>query len=118
MKNKLSVLCVAVVLSGCASLSEENPEAYAESLVQAKTVLKSNRAIELYQKYYDLPDNKAFAQSKVSGAVYYVTFSGSKKLAASQALERCNDLLLKRHSEITDKVSCEIVNVNNEWVSE
>lgn len=118
MKNKLSLLCVAVILSGCASTSEKDPEAYAKSLAQAKTVLKSNRAIELYQKYYDLPDNKAFAQSKVSGAVSYVTFSGSKELAASQALERCNDLLLKRHSEITDKVSCKIVNVNNEWISE
>ena len=108
-----------VVLTGCASsLSRKNPVEFAESLAEAKTILKSNRAIEVYQKYYDLPTHKAFAQSKISSVAAYATFRGTKRLAISEALKNCNELLLKRHDEITDKISCEIVNIDNEWVSE
>lgn len=116
MKNKLTVLCVAVVLSGCASLSEKNPEAYAESLAVAKETLKTNTNVDKYKKYYNAPNHKAFALSKVSSAAAYSSNHASKRSAMESALDICNERLLKKQNKITDKVSCEIVNVDNEWI--
>ena len=118
MKIKLCILLTAIALSGCATtFSEENPSAYAESLAQAKVLLKSNKGVEKYEKYYNLSNHKALAQSKVSSAGAYSSNRTSKKFAMESALEICNQRLLKKYSEITDRVSCEIINVDNEWVS-
>ncbi|TEW52442.1 hypothetical protein [Psychromonas algicola] len=118
MKIKLCILLTAIALSGCATtLSEENPSAYAESLAQAKVIFKSKTGAPRYEKYYNFPNHKAWAQSKVSSANSYVTNKTSKEFAIEIAIENCNQLLLKKYSKITDRVSCEIINVDNEWVS-
>jgi hypothetical protein len=115
MKNKVCLLFVVLVLAGCATTDEEN--LYAESLAQAKTILKSNRSVEMYEKYYHKPNHKAFVQSKVNGTSAYATFNTSTEFAIESALERCNDMLRKKYKEITDKVSCEVVNIDNKWIT-
>lgn len=118
MKNNTWVLVTLLALSGCSTaLSEQNPTAYEESLKKAKIILKSNKGVDKYEKYYNSNFHKAFAQSKVNGAGGYSTNKTSKKFAIESALEHCHQRLLKNYDEITDRVSCEIVNVDNEWVT-
>jgi len=118
MKKSALTLVALFTLSGCATtLSEEDPAAYEASLDSAKVILKSNQALNKYKKYYNFPGHKAFAQSKVNGTGGYSVNNTSKEYAIEVALELCHQRLLKRYEEITDSVSCEIVNVDNEWVT-
>jgi len=119
MKNSALILLALLTLSGCVTTrSEKDPAAYEASLNTAKIILKSNQGVERYEKYYDLVSHKAFAQSKVNSAGAYSSGNAKREYAIENALELCNKRLLKRYDEITDKVSCEIVNVDNEWVSQ
>jgi len=119
MKNNIIILVALLTLSGCMTTqSGKDPAAYEASLNTAKRVLKSNRALERYENYYDFPSHKAFAQSKVSAAYSYSSFNAEKEYAIEKALELCHEALLKRYDEITDSVSCEIVNIDNEWVTQ
>lgn len=118
MKKYICVLVAIVSLTACTTTpSDADPLAYKKSLEQAKTILKTNKSVKKYEKYYNLPNSKAFAQSKVNSAAAYATNKTSVKFAMDIALEICHQRLLKKYDAITDRVSCEIVNVDNEWVS-
>ena len=102
-------------MSGCSTqLSEKQPEQYANSLEKAKTLIKSNRGVDKYEKYYNAPSHKAFAQSKINSTGSFATNKTSKEYAIETALEDCNRRLLKKYDAITEKVSCKIINVDNE----
>ena len=117
MKINICMLVAVIFLTGCTTLSEKNPKHYEESLKKAQTIIKSNKGVGKYEKYYNSHFHKAFAQSKVNGAGGYSTNKTSKEFAIEAALELCHQRLLKKYDEITDRVSCEIVNVDNEWVT-
>lgn len=110
------IILLVSVLSGCSTLSDKNPDMYAESFEQAKIILKSNNALKRFKKYYNAPNHKALAQSKINGAGAFATNNTSEKHAIESALAICQQRLLKKFEKITDEVSCEIVNVNNVWV--
>ena len=124
MNNKIWVLLGLFSLSGCSasfslgspdSLSDLDPIAYEKSLEVAKVTLKSNKGVKKYKKYYNAPTHKALAQSKVNSVGGYATNKTSKEYAIEAALESCHRRLLKKYDEITDRVSCEIINIDNEW---
>ena len=115
--RNIIALILLVALTGCAVLSETERSAYNESLEKAKTIIKSNKGVEVYKKYYWYTQHKAMAQSKVSSAGGYAKNMTSRDFAIEIALEQCHKRLLMRYDEITDKVSCEIINVDNEWVN-
>lgn len=96
MKNEICILLTAVALTGCATtLSTKDPAAYEASLEQAKTTLKTNNALAMFEKYYNKPDHKAWAQSKATKASSYVTNKTTAEYAIELALENCNQQLLK-----------------------
>ena len=117
MKNKLCLLFTVLVLTGCATTSDEENTLYAQSLEQANITLKSNNAVKLYKKYYYKPDHKAFAQSKINSTVAYATNRTGTEYAIEAALKKCHELLLKKYDEISGEVSCEVVNIDNQWMS-
>jgi hypothetical protein len=117
MNNKLYLLIAVISLSGCARQSEQNPEQYAKSLETAKTIIKHNTGINKYERYYNAPNHKAWAKSKVSGAWSYTADHYSKESAMEEVLKRCNNNLLKKYDAITEEISCEIINVDNEWIN-
>lgn len=118
MKNKICILLTAFAFTGCATtLSTKDPAAYAESYDKAAVTLKTNNALSMFEKYYNKPDHKAWAQSKTTKASSYVTNKTTTEHAIELALENCNQQLLKKYDEVTDKMSCEIINIDNEWVT-
>ncbi|MCV2403248.1 hypothetical protein OFY17_10190 [Marinomonas sp. C2222] len=94
------------------------PSDYATALEKAKKVLKSNRAIPLFEKYYHKPNHKVFVQSKVHAGVAYSTNKTSVEAAKEIAMGTCHKNLLKKYAEITDEISCEVINIDGEWVTE
>jgi len=120
MKKNICLLLAPIILAGCSSfydLSERNPTEYAESFKKAESILKRNRALENFKKYYNSANHKAIAVSKVSSHVGFSKDFSNEKLAIEDALGRCNNYLLKKHKEITSEVTCEIVNVDNKWIT-
>lgn len=120
MKKNICLLLAPLVLVGCSSfseLSEQNPTQYAESYKKAESIFKRNRALENFEKDYNAANHKAIAVSKVSTHVGFSNDRMTEKLAIEDALERCNDYLLKKHKEITSTITCEIVNVDNKWIT-
>ncbi|TCS42060.1 hypothetical protein [Reinekea marinisedimentorum] len=118
MKNQICIFLTAFALTGCATtLSTKDPAAYEESYEQAKVTLKTNNALGMYEKYYNKPDHKAWAQSKGTRASSYVTNKTTADFAIELALENCNQQLLKKYDEVSDRIACEIINVDNQWVS-
>lgn len=114
MKRAASLLLSVALLSGCAlTRVDEDPAAYASSLAQAKEILKSNSALEKYETYYNKRDHKAMAQSKTRSAGSYAANRTSQAQAIEDALAMCNDRL----KVVTELVACEIINVDNEWVT-
>lgn len=95
--------------------SPQNNISFEESYKKAKKVLKSNKALNKYEKYYYENENKAIAQSKINSAWQFVYNRTSKEYAIEDALNMCNQRLLKKYDKLTDLVSCELIKVNNEW---
>lgn len=118
MNYKLCLILAVILLSGCARKSEKYPDHYAQSLETAKTVLKRNSGVDKYEKYYNARNHKAWAQSKVSGIWSFSVDYYSKESVIAEVLQRCNDHLSRQYGAITEEVSCEIINVDNEWVNE
>lgn len=116
IKKSVYLLLSTIIFTGCTS-NPEDQHKYEKALSKAKEVIKSNKAINAFETYYDAPNNKAFAQSKVSGIATYAINRSSEKVAIDDALHRCNYLLIKvaKYKKITNDISCEIVNVNDEW---
>lgn len=117
MKKTICLLFTAIILTGCSAVSEKEQAEYAKSLEQAKTILKSNKAVEKYEVYYDQESHKAWAQSNIDAKWAYTSDKTTKEHAMDTAIKLCHKSLLKKYDEITDSVSCEIVNVDNQWVT-
>ncbi|MCV2403247.1 hypothetical protein OFY17_10185 [Marinomonas sp. C2222] len=111
MYKFIGMLAVLVVLAGCA----KDP-VYLESLQQGEHLLRSEKAVQFYEKYYEYPQHKAFAQSKNGSLRAYASYKTNEIYAIEDALARCNTGVLKYVDKLTLKDSCEVLNINNEWV--
>jgi len=118
MKKSALILVTLATLSGCVTpQSEQYSAEYEESLTTARKILKNSQVVDKYQKYYSYTSHKAFAKSKINSVWSYSAGNTKKEYAIEKALASCNEQLLKNYDQITDSVSCEIVNINNEWVN-
>lgn len=118
MKKSLCILTAVICLSGCQTLSEQDPAAYQKSLTEAQKIIKGKVAFDRYKVYYDDKNHKAFAQSVVNTTSGYSSYESSVEKAKQVALEQCQLRLLKKFEKIDDKVKCKIINVDNQWVNQ
>ena len=96
MIKVIGLLTVFIGLASCSSLSQADLEGYSKSLEKGKTILKSNIAVEKFKKYYNAPNHKAFAQSKINGAGAYSTNMTNSEFAVESALEKMSSKTIEK----------------------